>query len=124
MGTWGPGVFDSDTSLEVVGEVAKLLKQMIVRDLKGMVKKSDQDVLERPVVAAVAILATLATKYPTARYSVTKGEVAQWKQEFLAWHEQWFVQGCSPDVWKPHKMHAKKEFDKLLKLADGDALHE
>ncbi len=119
MGSWGNRIFENDTALDQLGDVFDYLKVVIERDLKEAQTKSGRGDLLRPTPAAVAILAALAQRLPSARACLPRSEVDKWEREYFKWFDETFASAVSVDQMRAYRRNIKSEFRKLRKL-----LHE
>ena len=117
MGCWGSRVFQNDTALDTLGNVIDYLRKVINRDLRSAGTKSGSATLERPVAAAVAILAALATEIPSARRCFTKGEVRQWEQAYFQWFDRNLVPSAPVAFVKGCRKNEARQFNILLRYA-------
>ena len=69
--------------------------------------------LHDPVVPAVALLHTIVSKIPGARFCLEKRRVREWKRAYFAWYEKEYVPVNGPD--EPYRRNVQKEFDGLLR---------
>jgi hypothetical protein len=110
MGTWGKGTWENDTALSFLGATISSLKKAIEQDLTSA---QTDDVLERPTLAAVAILRILLANVGRT-YFLSRKQVASWREQYLAW-----LDANSRDFDATDRSNAEREFQLLLDQA-GD----
>ena len=129
MGIWGYKVFDSDNACDFLGGVIRRLEEVIEDGLelgrskrrtrfRAALIKGDHLSLDGPVVPAVATLRAVLADIDAARVCVSKAEVRQWMKGYFEWYEREYVPTNGPN--KRYRKNVQKEFDALLRLADGE----
>jgi hypothetical protein len=109
MGSWGADTFQSDTALDFLGDTIAGIVRVIDADLEAA--RSD-DIIERPVMAAVAILRVLAQNFRSAAIIISRSKVQVWREEYLKWFDA--KMPSASKVYEAEREIVEKEFDGLL----------
>jgi hypothetical protein len=109
MGSWGAEIFESDTALDFLGDIIDQIEKAIDRDLEAA--RTDTTI-ERPVMAAVAILRALAQNFKSAAICIHRKKVQAWREEYFRWFDA-NVPSASR-VWEAQRENDEKEFEDLL----------
>ena len=129
MGVWGYKVFDSDNACAFLGDVIEHLEEVIADGLelgrskrrtrfRAALIKGNHLSLDGPVLPAVATIRAILAGIDAARVCVSKAEVRRWMEAYFEWYEREYVPANGPN--KRYRNNVQKEFDALLKLAQGD----
>jgi hypothetical protein len=129
MGVWAHGVFDNDEACDFIRTVLTELEAVVEDGLRvGVSKrrkkfrarlvKADALTLHGPVIPAVAAIRAILAGVEAARVCVGKEKVERWRQAYFEWDEREFVPANGPS--KVYRRNVNKEFDQLLRLAEGD----
>jgi hypothetical protein len=114
MGAWGYGTWDGDAALDYLGDYVHRLKREIEKNLRANSRKVD--VINRPVLAGVAMLRALIVG-TGKRYFLARSKAVAWRDQYLAWFDQPEVQDCHQHPERFRK-EAVKEFRRLIACAD------
>jgi hypothetical protein len=114
MGAWGYGTWDGDSALGYLGDYIEKLKKDIEKNLRANARKVD--VLDRPVLAGVAMLRALIVG-TGEHYFLARSKAVAWRDQYLAWFDQPEVQDCHKHPERFRK-EAVKEFRRLIACAD------
>jgi hypothetical protein len=66
-----------------------------------------------PIIPAVAVLHAIIANVRSAQFSVARGQVRRWMDEYFAWYDKEYVPVNGPD--ESYRNNVVKEFDDLLK---------
>ena len=114
MGAWGYGTWDGDSALDYLGDYLRELKRDIEKNLKANARQVD--VIDRPVLAGVAMLRSLIVG-TGKRYFLARSKAVAWRDRYLAWFDRPEVQDCHKNPARFRK-EAVKEFRRLIACAD------
>ena len=129
MGVWGYKVFDSDNACGFLGGVIDHLEAVVDEGLElgrptrrkkfraTLVKRHTLS-LDGPVVPAVAVIRAILAGVEAARVSIGKKKVRRWMRAYFEWYEREYVPANGPNT--RYRKNVQKEFDALLRLAEGD----
>lgn len=115
MGAWGYGTWDGDSALDYLGDYIRKLKNDVEKNLRANARKAD--VLDRPVLAGVAMLRALIVG-TGEQYFLARSKAVAWRDRYLAWFDQPRVQDCHKSPARFRK-EAVKEFRRLIACADS-----
>lgn len=117
MGSWGAGVFENDVASDYLGALVRQVIKSIEKDLSTMSKPGRRGELERPFVAALAILEVFGRGIPSTRFSLRKTSISRWKQTIFEWFDGNFVPACAPTHWEPVRRDLQRCLDYLESVA-------
>ncbi len=113
MGVWGPGVFDSDSALDFLGDLERSLIDRIREDLDRL----DDGFLDPITPATISILHGIAKHIPSTRVHLDPDELDRFRHRYLQWfdaNEHEF--GGEDEFMKELRGKAAAEFDSLIAL--------
>src|SRR3954466_4771199 len=114
MGAWGHGTWDGDSALDYLGDYIHRLKRDIERNLRANDRKVD--VIDRPVLAGVAMLRALIVGTGESHF-LARSKAVAWRDQYLEWFDQPEVLDCHQHP-KLFRKEAVKEFRRLIACAD------
>ncbi len=123
MGSWGLEPFENDTAGDFVGDVMDFVSDTIDKDL-NLPKKKQAEMIERPALAAVSILAVLAESIEPATYCVSKNQIEQWQKKYFEWFDEVLPNSLSAEQLSKWRRIAQREFERLRAVADGEDLED
>src|SRR4051794_37510300 len=119
MGTWGPGKFQSDSSSDFRDHLITELREFIESDI---LKASEDNVLERPTIGAVACLTAVlqeTVEKVNRDFFLSPEQVRVWRDRYMAWLERAFVQADADSNFRcQSRDRARREFTRLLQCVE------
>jgi hypothetical protein len=119
MGTWGMGIFDSDSAAEFLDKVIDELLVKVRNLFVEVLKKNFllQSYGEQRIVPAIDIIITLSSHYETSP-RVETDEAKAWKENYLKIFDIEMTNQYSEENFRERRQILLGTFDKLIKLAE------
>ena len=117
MGAWGSDIFQDDTALDFVGDLAHSLVQML-HDHLGASRFLEDRIIGPDVSAALACLRALALGIDSTRTCLSRSEVDLWRDNYLKWFDKHgAIEWRTAEDAAEYRQNVEREFQQLMAVS-------